>query len=172
MPYGLTYDPTIPRSLHSDPSVVCFLDIVIFIKGSNVWIPRKGVYVSRDVVFDESILPFASLHPNAGAWLRSELTLLPDVLNPSTSFGDASLLDQTVTNFVPTNASPSSPVVGDVTGTNVADSGEEARENHHYFMCPPSGNTTGARSGADRPTASASLFFGFFPPQSSVRARF
>ena len=35
------------------------------------------VYISRDVVFDESVYPFASLHPNAGALLKKELLLLP-----------------------------------------------------------------------------------------------
>jgi hypothetical protein len=46
------------------------------------------VYVSCDVVFDETIFPFASLHPNAGACLRKEIELLPDVLkNSSSEFG-------------------------------------------------------------------------------------
>lgn len=59
------------------------------------------MYVSRDVVFDENVFPFASLRPNAGARLRAELTLLPDILlNPFADFGDASLRDQTVVNSV------------------------------------------------------------------------
>jgi hypothetical protein len=28
------------------------------------------IYISRDVVFDENVFPFASLHPNAGALLK------------------------------------------------------------------------------------------------------
>jgi histone deacetylase 1/2 len=36
-----------------------------------------GVYISRDVVFDESVFPFSSLHPNAGAKLQYEVLLLP-----------------------------------------------------------------------------------------------
>jgi hypothetical protein len=41
------------------------------------------VYISRDVVFDEDIYPFAQLHPNAGARLRFEILLLPpSLLNP------------------------------------------------------------------------------------------
>jgi hypothetical protein len=35
------------------------------------------IYISRDVVFYEGVFPFASLHPNAGAQLRSEVLLLP-----------------------------------------------------------------------------------------------
>jgi hypothetical protein len=38
------------------------------------------VYISRDVVFDENVYPFAHLHPNAGAKLRSEILLLPPSL--------------------------------------------------------------------------------------------
>jgi hypothetical protein len=42
VPCGQTYDPTTPRSFHSDPNAVCSLDIVIVIKGSNVWIPQRA----------------------------------------------------------------------------------------------------------------------------------
>jgi hypothetical protein len=35
------------------------------------------VYISRDVVFDENVFPFASLHPNAGDVLKKENLLLP-----------------------------------------------------------------------------------------------
>lgn len=53
------------------------------------------VYVSRDVTFDENFFPFASLHSNAGARLRSEIQLLsPDLLNPATfNSGVDSLID-------------------------------------------------------------------------------
>jgi hypothetical protein len=35
------------------------------------------IYISRDVVFDENIFPFAKLHPNASTKLWSEILLLP-----------------------------------------------------------------------------------------------
>lgn len=38
------------------------------------------VYISHDVVFDETIFPFEKLHSNAGARLRSEIVLLPPYL--------------------------------------------------------------------------------------------
>jgi histone deacetylase 1/2 len=38
------------------------------------------VYISQDVVFDENVFPFASLHPNVGTQLRKELLLLPNHL--------------------------------------------------------------------------------------------
>ena len=39
------------------------------------------VYISRDVVFDETKFPFADLHANAGALLRKEILLLPPHLS-------------------------------------------------------------------------------------------
>jgi hypothetical protein len=45
------------------------------------------VYISRDVIFDESVFPFSKLHPNAGARLRSEISLLPSSLVDPMSFG-------------------------------------------------------------------------------------
>jgi hypothetical protein len=64
-------------------------------KGLKCLDPKEGhVYISRDIVFDENVFPFASLHPNARARLHSELALLPDVLkNSSSTFGDAILHD-------------------------------------------------------------------------------
>lgn len=65
-------------------------------KGFKCLDPSDGrVYISRDVVFDERVFLFSQLHPNAGARLRAELSLLPDILlNPSARFEDANLRDQ------------------------------------------------------------------------------
>jgi hypothetical protein len=42
------------------------------------------VYISRDVVFDKGVFPFSKLHPNAGAQLKSKITLLhPTLLHPN-----------------------------------------------------------------------------------------
>lgn len=48
------------------------------------------VYISRDVVFDETIFPFDDFHPNAGQQLRSELLLLQSTLfnSPANALGD------------------------------------------------------------------------------------
>jgi hypothetical protein len=40
------------------------------------------LYISRDIVFDETVFPFALLHSNAGARLREEINLLPLSLKP------------------------------------------------------------------------------------------
>jgi histone deacetylase 1/2 len=44
------------------------------------------IYISRDVVFDEQVFPFADLHLNAGARLRSEIELLSPTLVDSSMF--------------------------------------------------------------------------------------
>jgi hypothetical protein len=41
------------------------------------------VYISHDVVFDENIFPFASLHPNVSALLKKEILLLPSSTSDS-----------------------------------------------------------------------------------------
>jgi hypothetical protein len=46
-------------------------------KGYKCLDVKEGrVYISWDVVFDENVFPFADLHPNVGALLRSEILLL------------------------------------------------------------------------------------------------
>jgi hypothetical protein len=41
------------------------------------------VYISRDVIFDETVFPFSTLHPNVGALLKAEISLLhPMLLSP------------------------------------------------------------------------------------------
>jgi hypothetical protein len=55
------------------------------------------IYISRDVVFDETMFPFTTLHPNAAARLRSEILLLPDTLkNPSSTSGVNDVTDHSV----------------------------------------------------------------------------
>jgi histone deacetylase 1/2 len=48
------------------------------------------IYISRDVVFDESVFPFSTLNPNAGAQLLSEISVLPSHIRPM--FGDIDIL--------------------------------------------------------------------------------
>jgi hypothetical protein len=43
------------------------------------------IYISRYVIFDEIVFPFSELNPNAGAHLRSDITLLHPTLIPSFS---------------------------------------------------------------------------------------
>lgn len=63
-------------------------------KGYKCLDVRTGrVYISRDVVFDEFVFPFANLHPNAGALLRAEINLLPDHLLNSSLVSNAGMFN-------------------------------------------------------------------------------
>jgi hypothetical protein len=64
------------------------------------------VYISRDVVFDETVFPFASLHSNAGARLRAEINLLPLHLQPSLLHGHEERVLQANTDDNPTVTIP------------------------------------------------------------------
>jgi len=61
-------------------------------KGFNCLDVAEGrVYISRDVVFDETVFPFSKLHPNAGVRLRSKILLIPSSLrNPSDGYDNSS----------------------------------------------------------------------------------
>jgi hypothetical protein len=72
-------------------------------KGFKCLEPNTGrVYISRDVIFDESVFPFANLHPNAGARLSKEILLLPEHLRIPNS-GDVDCIDSHATNNRTTN---------------------------------------------------------------------
>lgn len=120
-------------------------------KGFKCLDPSVGrVYISRNVIFDVKVFPFATLHPNAGARLRSEISLLPDpLLNPSTRIGDVSVTDHNVHSPVPTNAASSSIHVVQDTGRNSVQNGANSEENRGHFMCPPVGDS--ANSQVDLP---------------------
>jgi hypothetical protein len=46
-------------------------------------VPSGHVYISRDVIFEESVFPFSELNPNDGAQLKNEIMLLHPTLIPS-----------------------------------------------------------------------------------------
>jgi hypothetical protein len=51
-------------------------------------ISTRRIYISMDIVFDEDVFPFAELHSNVGARLRTRINLLPSTLLPSSNFDD------------------------------------------------------------------------------------
>ena len=67
-------------------------------------VSTRCIYISRDVVFDETLFPFSKLHDNAGARLQSEILLLPSSLFPSDTTSlegndsDAPVIDSPETN--------------------------------------------------------------------------
>jgi hypothetical protein len=124
-------------------------------KGYKFLDPKDGrVYISRDVVFDEHVFPFASLHPNAGARLRKEIELLPDLFpSPSTSLGNVNLLHQHMPSPASTNRSSSCLDVAENAEKIPNSNGEETRRLATivpgHFMCSPAGGS--AHLEADSP---------------------
>jgi hypothetical protein len=89
------------------------------------------VYISRDVVFDETVFPFASLHPNAGALLRQEILLLPESLHPhpaSSQGGEKHCTDLTPNDSI-IHVSNNSTQVQQHAGENCTQIGEETWSN-------------------------------------------
>jgi histone deacetylase 1/2 len=122
-------------------------------KGYKCLDPKTGrVYISRDVVFDEHVFPFATLHPNAGARLRREIELLPDMLrNSPTSSGIGHVLDHTMHFPNPSNGVPSSTVHEGVAGNNTPPEADSL----HLSPAEAAGRVPGSSSGAGDTDAAA-----------------
>jgi histone deacetylase 1/2 len=137
------------------------------------------VYISRDVVFDENVFPFASLHPNAGKRLREETLLLPPQ-NTACTNGDASHVDHMPLPIIPivTNHVQDTPPPDDDReslsdaehdGENLTENDEETSENSSQENVAEN-DELGADSEEDSPATS-------YPsdpeadPVSSVRGR-
>jgi histone deacetylase 1/2 len=115
------------------------------------------VYISRDVVFDENIFPFASLNPNAGRRLREEILLLPQDNSPSASTDRGVHTNDHYLQTVPVTNPPQAPV-GD-SSENSAQEFEEAASNGTSNHAPSSAEKTtedSMFSCADSPAESAS----------------
>jgi hypothetical protein len=102
------------------------------------------VYISRDVVFDENVFPFASLHPNAGRRLTQDILLLPTSHNACTH-GDTQSdvhmplpVIHVVTNLAqdttPHTAAEDHEFEDDHTGENLSENDEETSENNSILM--------------------------------------
>jgi hypothetical protein len=66
------------------------------------------VYISRDVVFDEQVFPFASLNPNAGKRLKDDILLLSDSLASTHKQHEGEHIDDYM-QFVPRTNPPQQP---------------------------------------------------------------
>lgn len=104
------------------------------------------IYVSRDVIFYEEVFPFALLHDNAGARLRSEISLLPPLLLNPSFLGEMHLHDH-VQN-IHTNATNTWSSSLDVSSTGFREnSGENPVQND--ISLPVLQTTPGARHEID-----------------------
>ncbi|KAM3332470.1 hypothetical protein ACQJBY_027956 [Aegilops geniculata] len=78
---------------------MCFIGYSAQHKGVKcLEVSIERVYISRDVVFDETQFPFEKLHPNVGALLRKEILLLPSHLSGISCEGSNNYNDPTLTN--------------------------------------------------------------------------
>lgn len=94
------------------------------------------------MVFDEHVFPFSTKHPNAGARLRAEISLLPEtLLNSSTQFGDANLLDPHVRNTSPDGDITRSGRVFPITAEISEENGSDWCTSIYHRMCPPAGGS-------------------------------
>jgi hypothetical protein len=92
------------------------------------------VYISRNVVFNETMFPFANLHPNAVARLRAEISLLPDTL--TNLIRDDNTFDPFV-NSAPTNdVLEVSDVVQEPSTEKLEYRDSIPGENGRHFMSP------------------------------------
>ena len=103
------------------------------------------VYISRDVVFDETKFPFGDLHPNAGALLRKEILLLPPHLSGYDQGGITNCDDHMLTN--PTNHFYEPCDDTGNSGAKIPENGEENSAAAPYFMCPDLGSKSPSGSG-------------------------
>jgi hypothetical protein len=88
---GPTFIHSILTSFNFAPSNVFSYGTTLCIRDSNVLTLPKigstspGMYISQDVVFDETVYPFSKLNPNAGASLRVDIHLLPSDSIPTST---------------------------------------------------------------------------------------
>lgn len=145
------------RKLNFRSTCCVFLGYSAQYKGYKCLEPHTGrVYLSRDVVFDESIFPFKELHPNAGALLQKELFLLPD---SSLFTGDVNCTSPNATNpsleseSEQTDQAPDSTLAGSLgapaLGVVTPDPGATENPTAATQDDPPAGS--GARSNLDSP---------------------
>ena len=96
------------------------------------------VYISRDVVFDETKFPFADLHPNAGALLRQEILLLPSHLTGDVIGGNS--CGEPILTDSHNNMHELFGTTGENTEEIAAENEEHNAAPGSYFMCPPPGS--------------------------------
>jgi histone deacetylase 1/2 len=114
------------------------------------------VYISRDVMFDETVFPFASLHPNAGHILRHELHLLPPDI-PLSHVGDAQIDDPMTIPILPVATNPTQHAAETTMSPDSSSDGEDFDTNNaENDLQPDSSENDNAstQSEADSPSSS------------------
>jgi hypothetical protein len=105
------------------------------------------VFVSRDVIFDEQVFSFMELHSNAGAHLRTEISLLSSYLVTSSNI-EPKEYDTTDPSLLMSQ----NPVTNAVNFGDNYESVQEIKENchganHEEDLVPTQQNTEAGNSG-------------------------
>jgi hypothetical protein len=97
------------------------------------------VYISRAVVFDENIFPFAELHPNAGRRLKQDILLLPQ---QTPNNGDANIDDYMPLPVVPivTNIGGADTVITDQESARKSGSSDTETDDNSPTRCARQNN--------------------------------
>jgi hypothetical protein len=122
------------------------------------------MYISRDIVFDETVFPFSSLHSNAGACLRDEINLLPLSLQPLNLHYHEGLELREPVDVNPANATNSAAESFLQNSDHNFQSDEESGNNENF------GAASSDRPGADtssRPASGSSAESGSSAPVDS-----
>ena len=129
-------------------------------------VPTGRVYISRDVLFDETKFPFADLHANTGALLRKEILLLPPSLVGN--HGEHNCNDH-MTNPPNTLAELCDDAEHHSEGdaANRFENNEETTQTGRYFMCRDLGDKSASGSA---PCQDARLSPSGSTPSARVRA--
>jgi hypothetical protein len=107
------------------------------------------------VAFDETVFPFSTLHPNAGAHLSAEISLLPNTL--TNSIKDDNIFDPSVFSAPANDVLEVSDAVQESSPENLEHRDSIPGENGHHFMLPGVLSQIGHDAGheADSPTSTA-----------------
>jgi hypothetical protein len=140
---GPILDLTICVNLLFQSTHCVFLGYSAQHKGYKCLDPSFGcVYVSHDVIFDETVFHFASLHPNAGAQLKAEILLLHPTLRNAQGEGCVDAPNMS-------NSANSAPESYAETCTHHGSSNNVENEEAEMPTDPVAADNLGARSSVD-----------------------
>jgi hypothetical protein len=130
------------------------------------------LYISRDIVFDETVFPFAALHSNAGAWLHAEIDLFPLSLHPfNLHHHEGHELHVEPVDVNPANATNGVAESFLQNSDHIFASDDESKNNGHFGAETPSRPGAGTQNmpSLGFPASGSSASSGSLPAHSAAR---